>query len=203
MKIAILGSGNVGSALATGWVKAGHEVVIAARNPDSEKTKQAAAQSGAAVMAIGDACVASEVILLATPWAAVDEAVKSTGGVAGKVVLDATNPLKPQLAGIDVRPEGSGAEYIQSLAPEARVVKVFNTIGAKHLTDGHGLTMFYCGDSEDAKSLAAQLAKDVGFEPQDAGPLNMAATLEHFAFLWINLAFKRGLGPDFGLSIVR
>lgn len=202
MKIAILGSGNVGGALAAGWAKAGHEVVIAARNPDSDSARAAAEATGAVIKPIAEACKDAEVILLATPWLAVGDALKAVEDTTGKVLLDATNPLKPELKGLDVPKDSSGGEVVQSMAPNAKVVKIFNTIGAQHMRDAAGMTMFYCGDDDGAKAMAAQLAKDVGFEPVDAGPLSMSASLEHFAFLWINLAYKRGIGPNFGLGMI-
>lgn len=203
MKIAILGSGNVGGTLAAGWARKGHTVTLAARDPNSEKTRAAAQASGANVKPISQAVREAEVILLATPWDAVGDALKSAGSLAGKVLLDATNPLKPQLAGLTHGKDTSGGEFVASLATGARVVKVFNTIGAQNMADGKGLTMFLCGDDEAAKKAAATLARDVGFEPVDVGPLSEARLLEPFALLWITLAYKRGLGPKFALSIVK
>lgn len=201
MKIAILGSGNVGGTLATGWAGKGHIVAIAARNPDSDKTVSAATAANAQVMSIADGVKWAEVVLLATPWAAVPEAVNAGKDWTGKILLDATNPLKPQLAGLELGTTTSGAERVAELAKGARVVKVFNTIGAANMVDGDGLTMLMAADDPAAKAVASVLARDVGFEPVDLGPLKEARLLEPFALVWITLAYKQGFGPNFGLTV--
>ncbi len=203
MNIAILGSGNVGAALATGWVRAGHNVTLAARDPHSDKTVAASRQSGAAADDIPGAVDGAEVVLLATPWAAVANAISAAGDLSGKILLDATNPLKSGLAGLDHRDGLSGAQQVQALAPRASVVKIFNTTGSANMSDPRGLTMFHAADSAHAGQAAAALARDIGFEPADAGPLAHAALLEYLALLWITLAYKQGYGPAFGLGVVR
>lgn len=178
-------------------------MTLAARDPNSVKTRAAVQASGAPARPIAQAVAGAEVILLATPWDAVEDALRAAGPLAGKVLLDATNPLKPQLAGLTHGRDTSGAEHVAMLAPGAKVVKVFNTIGAQHLSDGKGVTMFLCGDDSDARKAAAQLAQDVGFEPMDVGSLKEARLLEPLALLWITLAYRRGLGHSFALSILR
>jgi predicted dinucleotide-binding enzyme len=201
MKIAILGSGNVGGTLAAGWAAKEHLVAIAARNPKSDKAVSAATAAKAQVMSIADGVKWAEVVLLATPWAAVPDALAAAGDWTGKILLDATNPLKPQLAGLELGTTTSGGERVAELARGARVVKVFNTIGAPNMADGDGLSMLMAGDDPAAKAAAATLAREVGFEPVDLGPLKEARLLEPFALVWITLAYKQGFGPNFGLTV--
>jgi 8-hydroxy-5-deazaflavin:NADPH oxidoreductase len=201
MKIAILGAGNVGGTLAAGWKAAGHEIVIAARNPDSPKVKAAAAATGASIEEIADAAVNAEAILLATPWAAVPDALSAAEDLSGKLVMDATNPLLPEFAGLDHKEGRSGAEQVQKLAPRALVVKIFNTTGSANMAKPDGATMLYAGDNTAAKKAAAKLASDIGFNPVNAGPLAHAKLLEYHALLWITLAYKQQLGPEYVFNI--
>jgi len=206
MKIAIVGSGNVGSALAKGWLRAGHEVTFGVRG-EGGNARHVARELGAAAAALGKAVAAAEVVVLAVPWNAVQETLAGCGDLHNKVLFDCTNPLLPDLAGLEVGLTDSGAERVAALAKGARVVKVFNTTGAGNMLapryGERGLTMFIAGNDAEAKQLAEHLSRDLGFEPQDAGPLTAARTLEPLALLWITLAYKQGLGTDFGITLVR
>jgi len=200
MKIAVLGKGNVGSALGAGWISRGHEVVYGVRDLAKEKDT-------ARTRLVKDATQASEVIVLAVPWNAVPAAIHAAGNLSGKVILDATNPLLPDLSGLDVPPGTSGGEQVASLVPGAAVVKIFNTTGYPNMANpdynGQRATMFYCGDDEAAKKSAAALAEDLGFEAVDAGPLRQARYLEPLAFLWISLALQQGLGVNIAFKLMR
>jgi hypothetical protein len=140
------------------------------------------------------------------PWVAVADALKSTGDLTGKIVLDATNPLLPDLSGLDIPQGMSGGEKVAGLT-QAHVVKIFNTTGYPNMAnpDYHGqpATMFYCGDDDGAKRIAAGLARDLGFDPVDAGPLTRARMLEDLALLWITLALKQGYGVNFAFRMMR
>ena len=205
MKIAIIGMGNVGSVLGRRWASAGHEVVFGVRNPDARRASDGA--SGIRLATIGDAVAAAEVVTLAVPWPAVEDALEAAGDLRGKVLLDCTNPLSPGLSGLALGTTTSGGEEVARLAAGARVVKVFNTTGAANMQDpdygGVRATMFVAGDDADAKRVACELAGALGFEPCDVGGLTMARTLEPLALLWITLAVHRGWGPDFALQLVR
>lgn len=214
MRIAVIGAGNVGGTLGRRWSEAGHEVVFGIRNPErgGGAVKGGGALPGTASVASPDQAVKNaDVIVLATPWGAVADAIKELGSLDGRIVLDTTNPLTRELK-LDVGPNGESAgERVQAMAKGAKVVKVFNSTGADNMQaptfDGAPSVMFYAGDDAHAKSLARQLATDLGFEAIDAGGLSAARELEHLAMLWISLAFGAGgaekLGRDFAFRVVR
>jgi predicted dinucleotide-binding enzyme len=208
MRIAIIGAGRVGGVLGRRWVEAGHTVVFGVRSPHADYVRRAVAAAGtnASAADIGTAAADAEVVVLATPWQAVTDALAAAGDLAGKVLVDCTNPLLG-VTGLEIGHTTSAAEEIARCAPGARVVKAFNTTGAANMADpaypSGPLTMFLCGDDAAAKATVAALAADVGFAPVDAGALIAARYLEPLAMLWIHLAFAHGYGPDFGITLVR
>ena len=213
MRIAIIGAGNVGGTLGRRWAEMGHDVVFGVREP----SKGAGAVKGsgglpstAHVAALAESVRGADVVVLATPWGAVPDALRAIGATDGALngipLFDATNPLGPGLT-LDVGPKGeSGAERVQALAPGARVVKVFNTTGFDNMANpdygGAPATMFIAGDDAGAKEKASSLAAALGFEPLDCGALVRARELEHLALLWISLAFG-GMGRDIAFRLVR
>lgn len=203
MRIGIVGAGSVGSALGRGWARAGHEVRYGVRAPGSSKV----ADPDAPVGTVAEAAAFAEVLVLAVPWGGAESAVRAAGDLAGKVLLDCTNPLLPNLGGLAVGHTTSAGEQVAGWASGARVVKIFNTTGANNMADprygGEGVTMFYCGDDPGAKEVAARLAADLGFEPVDAGPLAAARLLEPLALLWISLAYRQGLGREIAFKLLR
>lgn len=209
MRIGIIGAGSVGGALGRGWVKKGHEVLFGVRDQADPKVQKVLADAGPAVCAgsVAEAGAFGEVLVLATPWEAAEEALRQAGDLAGKIVFDCTNPLKPGLAGIEVPEAGSAGQQVAAWAPGARVVKIFNTTGFNNMADpgygGQSATMFYCGDDKNAKSVAHRLAEDLGFDPVDAGPLANAGLLEAAAMLWIWLAYPGGQGRDIAFKLLR
>jgi NADPH-dependent F420 reductase len=209
MRIAVIGIGMVGGTLGRRWAREGHEVMFGVREPSSEKVGQLLADAGENARAgtVAEAAAFGEVVVLATPWTGTQDVIRHAGGLAGKVVLDCTNPLKPDMSGLAVGCDTSAAEQIASWAPEARVVKIFNTTGFKNMDDPKfgedRVTMFYCGDDAEAKKLAAGLAEDLGFEGVDAGPLSEARSLEPLALLWIHLAYVQKMGPGIAFRLMR
>ena len=190
-KIAILGKGNVGGALARGLARSYSSVQVLGH--DQAAQRQAAAQA--------------EVVILAVPFPALDEVVKNLGSALdGKVVIDATNALTPdyQLA---VGYTTSGAEELQKKLPQARVVKAFNTVFAQHMDNGKvgttPITALVAADDATAKQTVLTLAQDLGFETVDAGPLKNARLLEPVGFLNIQLGYMLGLGTEIGFKLVR
>ncbi len=191
-KIAIIGDGNVGQALADGLHRAGHEIRFGTTDP-SQPVREAAEWA--------------DVIILAVPWKAASDVTQKIGNAAdGKVVIDAINPLDPSRQDLAVGFSTSAAEEVQKMLPKAKVIKAFNTIFAQHMhtgkINGDRLTAYVAGDDADSKKIVMKLAEDIGFEAVDAGPLTTARYLEPEAMLHIFLAYKMGMGPNFGEKMV-
>ncbi|HTG32225.1 MAG TPA: NADPH-dependent F420 reductase [Thermoanaerobaculia bacterium] len=207
MRIGVIGAGSVGGALGRGWLRAGHEVTFGVRNPSDPKSARLREETGAQAASVAEAAASGEVVVFATPWEATQDAVKSAGDLAGKIVFDCTNPLAPRLSGLTHGFDTSAAEQVASWAPGARVVKIFNTTGANNMEnpDFHGVaaTMFYCGDDAEAKATGAGLAADLGFDPVDAGNLEQARLLEPLALLWIRLAYVQNQGRDIAFKLMK
>ncbi|HEV2455859.1 MAG TPA: NADPH-dependent F420 reductase [Verrucomicrobiae bacterium] len=213
MKIAIIGAGNVGGTLGTAWAAKGHQVIFAVRNVNDEKVKKllGATKGKATALNIPVAVEQCDVLLLATPWQGTEDALKSAGNLAGKIVIDAVNPLENSAAflekGLLIGHNTSAGEQIAKWAVGARVVKAFNTIGSMNMANpkfgGQSATMFICGDDAEAKKTVKQLSDDLGFETVDAGPLKIARLLEPMAMLWIHLAYGMKAGPNFGFKMIR
>jgi 8-hydroxy-5-deazaflavin:NADPH oxidoreductase len=190
MNVAIIGAGNVGSALAAAAVKQGHTVTISADHP--EHAADVAAQVGAASAGSNaEAAREADVVILAVPYGAAGTIVDEIADVAdGKVIIDSTNPLNATYS--DLETSGtSAAEQLQQRAGGAHVVKAFNTVlASRHhnpTESGVPLDAFYAGDDAAAKATVAELAQSLGYRPIDAGNLRMARSLEEMAFLNITL----------------
>ncbi len=211
MKVAVIGSGNVGNVLGSRWAASGHQVIFGARNPDSEKVQAVLASAGenAQAVSVQEAAAGADVVVLAVPWQAAENAVRAAGNLEGKVVIDCINPvvMEGNTMGLGLGHTTSAAEQIAGWAAGARVVKAFNATGVSNMADpmygGEAATMFICGDDEEAKTVAAGLAEDLGFEVCDSGPLLNARYLEPMAMLWIYLAFPGGLGPEIAFKLVK
>ena len=209
MNIGIIGSGNVGGALGRRWAKNGHSVTFSSRNPQSKEMQQLVSEAGPNAKAglITDVVRQSDVLLLATPWGATEQILKSAGDLSGKILIDATNPLLPDLSGLTLGTNTSAGEMITRWAAGAKVVKAFNTVGNNIMADpafpNAHVALFYCGDDKSAKETVAGLIAELGFEPIDAGPLTQARLLEPFALLWISLAFKGGFGREIAFQFLR
>jgi NADPH-dependent F420 reductase len=195
MKVAILGAGNVGAAVATAAAGAGHDVVVTATSAD--KAQKVAAVSGASAAASNvEAVRSADVVLLAIPHAAVADVVAELGqALTGKVVIDATNPLNATYTDL-VTSGVSAAEQLQAQVPGASVVKAFNTVlASRHgnpVEGGAPLDAFIAGDDAAAKSTVGELASSLGYRVIDAGGLRMARSLEEMAFLNISLNATNG-----------
>jgi 8-hydroxy-5-deazaflavin:NADPH oxidoreductase len=209
MNIGIIGAGNVGGALGTRWAKGGHQVIFGSRDPGAADMKQLLAKAGSNARAakLQDAAKAGEVLLLATPWAVTKDVVQGLGDLTGKVLIDAVNPLLPDLSALALGTTTSAAEQVAGWARGAKVVKAFNTVGSNIMENpafGQDKpVLFFCGDDAGAKGQVKQLAGELGFEGVDAGPLTQARLLEPFALLWISLAFKAGLGREIAFKLLR
>jgi len=193
MKIAIIGAGNVGGALAGSSVRAGHDVTLSAAHPDKART--VADGAGARVAASNrEAVREADVVVLAVPYGVLADVVDELGdGLTGKIVVDATNPLRADYQGLAV--EGtSAAEQVQARAKGAKVVKAFNTAFASRQADpridGVQADGFVAADDEPAKATVLELVGSIGFRPIDAGSLEAARALEALAFLNISLQLR-------------
>jgi 8-hydroxy-5-deazaflavin:NADPH oxidoreductase len=195
VNIAVIGTGNVGTALGRGWSTAGHDVIWGTRRPDSS-------QAVTPVADLRGAAAAADVVVLAVPFDALGETVAALGDLTGRVLVDATNVLGQPL------PDGarSGAEYLANLARGARVVKAFNTMGWETMADpvieGRRAVCLICADDPEARNVVAGLAGDLGFEAIEAGGLEAARLLEALGALWVHLAFRAGLGRQFAFSLL-
>jgi NADPH-dependent F420 reductase len=186
MRIGIIGAGNVGRALSTASVRAGHTVTVTSSN-DEEATQLASDLGVEKASSNADAISKSEVVILAVPADAISSiAQEASEALRGKVVIDVTNRFKAeQMDGT------SNAELTQQKAPDARVVKAFNTILAANqsdpMEDGVQLDGFVAGDDLEAKRKVLDLVQSLGFRPIDAGPLAMSRALEAMGLLNISL----------------
>ena len=202
MKVAIIGPGNVGRALGVLAAGKGHEVVLGVRDANSDSTREAlGAIAGATTATPAEAAERCDVALLTVPWAAAKDVVPQLGDA---VVVDCTNPIAagPRHAIGD----RSGAEVLAEVAPSARLVKAFNVYGVENLGDpdfGAVRGMLpVAGDDGDAKQRVVELARSMGWEPLDVGPLSLALQLEHLALLWIHMARVQGRDARFVWSRV-
>jgi predicted dinucleotide-binding enzyme len=212
MKLAIIGAGSVGGTLGTAWAKkAGHEIFFGVTNPQSDKTQTLvrALDGKARAGTAEEAAAFGDTIVLTTPWPATEAAIRSMGNLAGKVILDATNPLArgPDGLTLEIGHSISAGEKVQAWARGASVFKTLNTTGfgnmAEPIFNGVKSVMFVAGDDTAGKPKIMALVGELGFEAVDAGPLRNARLLEAHAMLWIDLALSRGLGRDWAFAIVR
>ena len=204
MTIAIIGSGNVGGALAQSLIKAGHTVLMGAKFPLSEKSMQLATKIGEDRFAVVERAAAqAEVIIITTPPESVLSLLPQFGNVKEKIIIDATNSIR-------TKPEGYTTAYhaIKDKTGSYKVVKCFNTTGFENMLNpvyhGEGIDMFCAGDNADAKNTAIQLAKDIGFaECYDFGNDDKVELLEKFALSWINLAIMQKMGRGIAFKLVK
>lgn len=208
MNIGIIGSGNVGKALGETWLKKGHDILFS-YSRDLQKLRAYAAGLGGKASAgtPAEAVNFAEVVLFAPPWPSVEDALRAAGPLKGKVLIDCTNPLKPDLSGLALGQTTSAGEEVARRATGARVVKAFNTTGAENMKNplfgSQRASMLICGDDAGAKSLAGGLARDAGFEVVDAGSLSVSRLIEPLAMLWIHLAYGQKMGTGFAFTLVK
>ncbi len=206
MNIAIIGAGNVGSALATSFVRAGHSVTVASRNP--EDAGSVAASSGARPAASNaEAVSAADIVVLAIPFdSAVALAAELRESVAGKIVIDVSNRMSFGPEGADIDTTTSNAEELAAAFPGASVVKAFNTLFASNqadpIADGVQLDGYVAADDAAAKATVLDLVASIGLDPVDVGPLRRARQLEGLAFLNITLNITHGGSWQSGWKLV-
>jgi predicted dinucleotide-binding enzyme len=199
MNVAILGTGAVGQALARGFVALGHDTTFGSREPSGATAQKASvAVPGTRAALFADAAKGADLVVLATPWSGTQNAIAlaKPANLAGKVLIDLTNPLefaggKPRLAlGFTT----SAGEQVQSWAPQAKVVKAFNTVGNGMMVKPklrEAPTMFIAGNDAGAKETVAGLLKQFGWEASDLGGIEAARLLEPLAMVWITHSIKK------------
>lgn len=207
MKIAILGTGKMGGVVGRRLASAGHDVIFGSREPQRTLHKFAGLPR-ISVRSYADAARGGEIAIVAVPWAFAPSLLESlAGALDGKIVLDLTNPLSPDISHLVVGTTDSAAEQIARILPGSRVVKAFNGITADNfLTPGFSgpvAQVFFCGDDPESKSAIRKIIESCGYEPRECGGLTNARYLEAIAMLWLQLAFWEDWGSDFSFGIVR
>lgn len=203
MKIAIIGTGNVGGALATKWSKAGHEIFLGVQDINNFKGKSLLQNQNTSVHTVQEAVQKSEVILLATPATTAIDVAKSLGDTSGKVIIDAMNIVMGR------GPQGfsNTADAVLANTKSKDIVKCFNTTGAENMENtiyrDTAIDLFVAGDSRKGKEIAKTLAIDAGFaECYDVGGNDKFSLMESFAFFWINLAIFQGQGRNIAFKLL-
>jgi predicted dinucleotide-binding enzyme len=206
MKIAIIGTGNVGTALGSNWKKSNHEIIYGSRSPQDEKNIEL--EKFAQVLTLSQAAMLGDVIVLATPWQSTEEAINEMGSTLdAKIVIDATNPLKPDLSGLLLYGDNSGGEQIAKWASKSKVVKALNSAFAKVMEqpeiNGVKSMMLIAGDDLSVLHTVAELVDDLGFQSQKMNGIRNSRLLEMVGLTLITLGYKEGLGYEIGLSILK
>lgn len=203
MHIAIIGTGNVGGALAEAWAKVGHHIHLGVRDLEHFKGRELLRFPNVTAHSVSDAVHLSEAVLVAATPESTVAIAQQLHGVEDKVILDAMNSVRTR-----PEPYANTFEALKALTHCPHVVKCFNSTGFENMRDPKygdtALDMFMAGDSEKGKQLARQLALDAGFaECFDFGGDDRAALLEQFALSWINLAIFQKQGRDIGFKVLR
>lgn len=204
MKIAIIGTGNVGGALASAWARKGHEINLGVRDVRQFKGMELLSLPNTAAYPVEEAVRRSEVILLSTPAPAAVEVVQSLGDTTGRIIIDAMNIVMGR------GPQGfaNTAEAILAHTQTRDVVKCFNTTGFNNMLNpvygDTAIDMFVAGDSERGRQAAITLARDAGFgECYPIGGNDRFGLMEQFAWFWINLAMFQGQGREIGFKLLK
>ncbi len=202
MKIAFIGIGNVGFAIANNLQKKGHQIVVGNNDSGSESVKKALENNPTFTSTtIQDAVNQADVVFLATPYRANEQALKGIR-FDGKTLVDCTNPVGPGVSH-GLKSERSGAEVVQELAPDAKVVKAFTIYGYENFVDSSfprynvKPAMLIAGNDKQAKEEVAGLLDDLGYFAKDTGPLSQSLHLEHMTLLWVKMARVQGHHPNF------
>jgi len=199
MKVAIIGTGNMASGLASTLAGAKHEVIIGSRDPAKAAALAEQIEQGAQGGGIAAAAKLAEIVILAIPFGGAADAIKEAGELAGKILVDISNPISADYKTLEIGHTTSAAEEIQTLAPKASVVKAFNTIFAQLLPadarQGKSLQVFVAGDDEAAKGQVSALAQSIGFEAVNAGSLSNSRFIEPVGEMNIHFGYFLGKGP--------
>ena len=211
MRVGILGSGLMGGKLGTILARAGHEVVFSYARSEQKLRKLAREAKGKARPGTPrEAAQEADAVLLAVHWSRIDDVLRETGDLSGKVIVTCSLPMNEDNTELVVAHTSSGAEELAKRVPKARVVSAFSTVpsevlfgvfAARRKATRPGLV--YCGDDSSSKRIAVELIRDVGFDPVDAGPLRIARYTEPFAMLIAQLAYEGQEGPELAYRFER
>ena len=208
MRIAVVGSGSVGTGLARAWSGLGHSVVIGSRSPESERVVELLASLGNGVSAAGltESVADADVIVLAVPWGAAEVSLSALGDLSGRLVIDATNPFVGGL-NLGIGYDDSGGEQVARWAAGAHIAKALNIVDARLLDgkklDGREISIPICGDNKEAKRVIGELIAELGFDVIDVGELEISRLLEPLCLLMIKLSIKKSLGAEIGFRVLR
>ncbi|MEW5916955.1 MAG: NADPH-dependent F420 reductase [Gemmatimonadota bacterium] len=210
MRIAILGSGNMGAILGRRFAGAGHSVTFTFSR-DPAKLERLARQSGDRARAsesIADAVRDADVVLLAVHWNQVNKVLRAAGNLRGKVLIDVTNPMNDADEELAIGFRTSGSEHIARRAGTKHIVKAFNTVPSELLRAGADAlaerpSVCYCSDDARAKRVVTRLIREIGFEPVNCGPLRSARHLEPLAMIVVELAYNQRRRPEVGIRFLR
>src|SRR5690348_17253499 len=211
MRIGILGSGLMGGKLGTIFARAGREVVLSyARSNDKLKRLAHDAQGNARAGTPPEAAKQADALLLAVHWSRIDDVLKQAGDLKGKVIVTCSLPMDADNSKLIIANTSSGAEELAKKVPGAHVVSAFNTVPSEvrfgvfqARRKSMRPSLVYCGDDKPAKDVTAKLIHDMGFDPVDAGPLQVARYTEPFALLVGQLAYEGEGGPDLAYRFER
>jgi len=201
----------MGGKLGTIWARAGHEVVFSyARNQEKLAKLARDAKGNARAGTPREAAQGADALLLAVHWSRVDDVLTQAGDLSGKVVVSCSLPMNADDTDLVIAHTSSGAEALAKRVPKARVVSAFGTVPSEVLFDVFAArrkatkpSLVYCGDDARSKKVAAQLIRDVGFDPVDAGPLRIARYTEPFTLLIAQLAYEGDEGPELAYRFER
>ena len=210
MKLAVIGSGNIGKSIGSWAAASGYEVIFSARNLQVAQEAAKAAGHNSRSASISDAVKEAGMVLLAVPYrAALELLVEIKPLLKGKILIDPTNALNADYSGLALGFTTSAAEEIAKIVPETKVIKAFNTIFASIFASqnpvikGNTISIFYAGDDKDAKAEVAGLISSLGFDAVDSGPLSASRMIEPLALLNISLGYGLGHGTSIGFTFVR
>ena len=210
MKLGVIGSGNIGKSIGSWAAKLGYDVTFSAKDEAHAKAAAQAAGQNAKAASVRAAVEAADLVLLAVPYGAVKAVMSDIASlVRGKTVIDATNALAPDFSSLTLGFTTSAAEEIAKFAPEAHLVKAFNTVFAQVYTSqnptiqGKAISVFIAGDHQEAKDKVTALVRKMGFDAVDCGPLRNARNIEPLAMLNISLGYGQKLGTGIGFTLLR
>ena len=202
--IAVIGTGDVAGALGPEFAALGHTIVYGSRDPSRDKVRALVERTGDAASATtpAESVAGADIVVLAVPGTAVEAVTTGLGDLSGKIIIDPTNAIKRSSEGyLELVYDTSAAEVIQGAAPEAYVVKAFNTLNWRTMVDpdssGGPVSIPLVGDSAEAKATVAELVEGMGLEAIDLGPLRYARHVEGMLLVWIHNRYGGGDGPAF------